>query len=316
MSSGVEGKGWEPLTPYVDTKSSASLWPPSRRASIATAVVVVLALVAGGAALASSGGDEPSGAPSSPEALTAAQIAQDRQAQSDLRNAVVAAKVMYTDSSTYAGADARGLGTIEPKLCYVSAATTSVANGAKCVSGKADASVSVRPSGQSWSAARLSESGTCFWISDGPNGTMYGSGLPCTGATAVGASTPDTFPGQAATATPPSANTEGCVDLARVMAASADARYHERLAARTPSLSLAIESALRAAGDWRIIAREFEAYPRIATGLRVGAARLEAATDALARGQNALGIRLFRSGAVSIGRSTTLIKHLEQASSC
>ena len=51
-----------------------------------------------------------------PTFLGARQRAQDRAAQSDLRNTLVAAKTMYTDVSSYAAADssATGLITVEP----------------------------------------------------------------------------------------------------------------------------------------------------------------------------------------------------------
>src|SRR3954465_6099373 len=65
-----------------------------------------------------------------PTFLGARTRAQNKAAQSDLRNALVAAKTMYTDSSTYAAADetaSTGLASVEPSLCYVAAATPSVA---------------------------------------------------------------------------------------------------------------------------------------------------------------------------------------------
>ncbi len=67
-----------------------------------------------------------------PTFLGARTRAQNRAAQSDLRNALVAAKTMYTDNSSYVGADssATGLVTVEPSLCYVAAGTTSVSTGA------------------------------------------------------------------------------------------------------------------------------------------------------------------------------------------
>src|SRR4029077_8440934 len=57
-----------------------------------------------------------------PTFLGARTRAQNRAAQSDLRNALVAAKTMYTDNSSYALANevaATGLVTVEPSLCYV-----------------------------------------------------------------------------------------------------------------------------------------------------------------------------------------------------
>ena len=122
-----------------------------------------------------------------PTFLGARERAQNRAAQSSLRNALVAAKTMYTDASDYSTADevaATGLPTVEPSLQYVGAAVPSTAN----------TMVSVQVSGANdeiWSGATLSESGDCYWITDnatGP-GTRYGTGTAatCTGADADGA---------------------------------------------------------------------------------------------------------------------------------
>ena len=62
-----------------------------------------------------------------PTFLGARTRAQNRAAQSDLRNALVAAKTMYTDASTYTGADATavtGLVSVEPSLNYSATAST------------------------------------------------------------------------------------------------------------------------------------------------------------------------------------------------
>jgi type IV pilus assembly protein PilA len=119
-----------------------------------------------------------------PTFLGARERAQNRAAQSSLRNALVAAKTMYTDVSDYSTADedlVTGLPTVEPSLTYVAAAAPSTSN----------TTVSVQVSGANdeiWSGATLSESGTCYWITDnatGP-GTRYGTGTAatCTGADA------------------------------------------------------------------------------------------------------------------------------------
>ena len=117
-----------------------------------------------------------------PTFLGARERAQNRAAQSSLRNALVAAKTMYTDVSDYSTATeaaATGLPTVEPSLTYVAAAVDSTSN----------TTVSVQVSGANseiWSGAVLSESGTCYWITDnatGP-GTRYGTG---TAATCAGA---------------------------------------------------------------------------------------------------------------------------------
>jgi type IV pilus assembly protein PilA len=113
-----------------------------------------------------------------PTFLGARGRAQDRAAQSSLRNALVAAKTIYTDNSTYTTATAVNLATVEPSLTFsADVASTGPTN------------VSVLPGAQVWSAAALSNSGTCFWIKDnaqGP-GTTFGSGATCTGTGALAA---------------------------------------------------------------------------------------------------------------------------------
>ena len=125
-----------------------------------------------------------------PTFLGARERAQNRAAQSDLRNTLVAAKTMYTDVSSYAGADssATGLITVEPSLDYVAAGTLSTV---------AVPSVSVSAAASDWAAARMSASGTCYWIEDVPTGasagTTYGStatAANCNGTNALGAALP------------------------------------------------------------------------------------------------------------------------------
>jgi type IV pilus assembly protein PilA len=120
-----------------------------------------------------------------PTFLGARERAQNRAAQSSLRNALVAAKTAYTDVSDYSTATDADLPAIEPSLQYEDAATPS--DGPNVVS--------VEAAGQVWSGAALADSGSCFWISDdatGP-GTQYGedpTGAACTGADAAGAGNP------------------------------------------------------------------------------------------------------------------------------
>src|ERR1700675_4445309 len=66
-----------------------------------------------------------------PTFLGARTRAQNRAAQSDLRNALVAAKTMYTDNSSYVlaiagvpGPPATGLYSVEPSLSYTAAVST------------------------------------------------------------------------------------------------------------------------------------------------------------------------------------------------
>ncbi len=96
-----------------------------------------------------------------PTFLGARTRAQNRAAQSDLRNALVAAKTMYTDNSSYAwrptspatGADS----TVEPSLNYIAGRDRSTV---------AAPSVSVGAAATTWAAARMSASGTCYGIRD------------------------------------------------------------------------------------------------------------------------------------------------------
>ena len=98
-----------------------------------------------------------------PTFLGARTRAQNRAAQSDLRNALVAAKVIYTDASSYSNAGTvSNMSAVEPALNYATTAAT--AN-----------QVMVISTATTFSAARLSASGYCFYISDNSaSGTTYG----------------------------------------------------------------------------------------------------------------------------------------------
>jgi type IV pilus assembly protein PilA len=117
-----------------------------------------------------------------PTFLGARERAQNRAAQSSLRNALVAAKTAYTDDGDYSGADtAAELDLIEPSLSYLGAAVPST--------GPTAVSVAVNAGGNLWSGAALSDSGDCFWIADDANGpgTTYDVGGACTGTGAQAA---------------------------------------------------------------------------------------------------------------------------------
>jgi len=123
-----------------------------------------------------------------PTFLGARQRAQNRAAQSSLRNALVAAKTAYTDTSDYTGADTSAeLVLIEPSLTYNDATTAST--------GPTVVSVAVTGTGNTiWSAASMSQSGSCYWIMDNAGasgtGTKYGTtatAANCTGTAAAAA---------------------------------------------------------------------------------------------------------------------------------
>jgi len=123
-----------------------------------------------------------------PTFLGARQRAQNRAAQSSLRNALTAAKVSFTDVDTYVNATSANLLAIEPSLTYNVTGTAST--GPNNVSVGPFTTNAASPN-DSWAAAALSDSGTCYWIKDvatSPGaGTFYGSGAICTATAAQGA---------------------------------------------------------------------------------------------------------------------------------
>jgi type IV pilus assembly protein PilA len=105
-----------------------------------------------------------------PTFLGARTRAQNRAAQSDLRNALVAAKTLYTDDSSYAGADAAGLATVETSIVFVDGAPATDGSNVGIATAAAELSDT------NWAAARQSQSGDCFYIAeDSTGGTTYGS---------------------------------------------------------------------------------------------------------------------------------------------
>jgi type IV pilus assembly protein PilA len=141
--------------------------------------VVVLVVAVGFILVAKRGGEEAASAAKSD--LTGASDAQDREAQSSLRNGLAAAKTAYTDTGSYAQVTPEALGEIEPSLTL-----TAGPSGDRFT-------VSVAVTEQSVGLAAMSTSGTCFWLRDDEagGGTTYGSGSPCTGQAALaGAASP------------------------------------------------------------------------------------------------------------------------------
>jgi len=116
-----------------------------------------------------------------PTFLGARQRAQNRAAQSSLRNALTAAKTIYTDTQSYTNATAAAMLTVEPSLSYAVAGTASTGQN----------NVSVNGNGGIFAAAALSASGTCYFIKEDLTvGVRYGSTATpasCTGTNAAGA---------------------------------------------------------------------------------------------------------------------------------
>jgi type IV pilus assembly protein PilA len=125
-----------------------------------------------------------------PTFLGARQRAQNRAAQSSLRNATAAAKTAFTDTDSYASiAGAANVGVltaVEPSLAF--------AYGAALSTGPKDVSYVVVANDQAqanqvWGAASLSDSGACFYILDIAAGTFGASAGP----PAVAGLTPGTY---------------------------------------------------------------------------------------------------------------------------
>lgn len=105
-----------------------------------------------------------------PTFLGAREKAQDRAAQSDLRNGLTAAKVFYVDGETYLDTDAATTAAayeaLEPSIDFDTVANTSTAK------------VGVLATDSTVLLTRESASGTFFCIADDTSGggTTYGSG--------------------------------------------------------------------------------------------------------------------------------------------
>jgi type IV pilus assembly protein PilA len=123
-----------------------------------------------------------------PTFLASRGKAQDKSAQSSLRNTLTAAKSIYADTNDYATATTGASGTLtkgEPTLTFV--ATGVASTGPTTVSINSGTSVST-----TFYAAAKSDGGLCYYIKDssGPSGTgtQYASGATsCDGTTAAGA---------------------------------------------------------------------------------------------------------------------------------
>ncbi len=116
-----------------------------------------------------------------PTFLGARSRAQIRAAQSDLRNTLVAAKTIYANNDSYAGATVATLTAVEAALTFQTAASTTATP---------IVSVVTTPTVGSWAAARMSATGTCYGIKDSTTtGTTYVTSLgTCTGDAAAAAS--------------------------------------------------------------------------------------------------------------------------------
>jgi type IV pilus assembly protein PilA len=120
-----------------------------------------------------------------PTFLGARARAQDRAAQSSLRNTVTSAKAIYTDKEDYADASVAALQSTEPALTFQTAAS----NDQNVVS----VSPGTAPS-QVFYAAVMSKSNTCWYVRDGVDpagnpGTTWAKGTSATNCTGAHART-------------------------------------------------------------------------------------------------------------------------------
>jgi type IV pilus assembly protein PilA len=123
-----------------------------------------------------------------PTFLGARNRANDRAAQSSLRNALTAAKTSFTDTSDYSGATAAVLHGIEPSLTFVVGAST----GFKVVSVVAPGAAAA-----TWWAEVKSKSGTCFGIEDksgAAGGTFYAGTTTALAAACTAPAADPSFP--------------------------------------------------------------------------------------------------------------------------
>jgi len=123
-----------------------------------------------------------------PTFLGARKRAQDRSAQSNLRNALTAAKAAFTDNDDFTTATVAVLTTAEPTLTFQAAVSTAPKE-ISIVSG--GYTTNAATTFDSWAGAVMSDSGTCFWIDDvSTSGGVAPTDLPGThfGSTATAAS--------------------------------------------------------------------------------------------------------------------------------
>jgi hypothetical protein len=108
-------------------------------------------------------------------------VADDMQAQANLRMALSAATTAFMEGGGFASASATELAALEPSFTYV--------DGSRPSSGPNE--ISVEATDQAWGAAVLSASGTCFYIRSVSTTQAYGRGDVCTGGAAMAATGAD-----------------------------------------------------------------------------------------------------------------------------
>jgi hypothetical protein len=110
------------------------------------------------------------------DAVAQVARAQDVAAQAALGRAVVVVRTLYAEQGSFEPA---GLADFDPSIDFTPGASTG------------PTSIAYRSDGDAFGVAIRSASGTCWWTKGDSSGTTtYGSGEPCTGQAALGASQP------------------------------------------------------------------------------------------------------------------------------
>jgi type IV pilus assembly protein PilA len=126
-----------------------------------------------------------------PTFLGARNRANDKAAQSGVRNALAAAKTCFTDDDSYQACDSGALANIETALTFVAGNVTSA--------DPSEVSVTVDDNTDPLTVIGLagySKSGTCFYLQDDPQGgstfdSAASDGTDCLGDDAIGAANPE-----------------------------------------------------------------------------------------------------------------------------
>ncbi len=117
-----------------------------------------------------------------PTFLGARNRANDKAAQSGVRNGVAAAKTCFTDDDSYQLCDGAALGAIETSLDFSVAVSNDPGEISVVVDDNTDPATVI-------GLAAYSKSGSCFYLQDDPqSGTTFGTGTgpDCDGADAIG----------------------------------------------------------------------------------------------------------------------------------
>ncbi len=122
-----------------------------------------------------------------PTFLGARSRAQDRAAESSLRNGLTSAKTIFTDQEDYTQATGVALKAVEPSLTFngTNVAATAASTGQNDVSVSSTTATKI-------AMAAWSKSGTCFFIADDSQagGTTFGSTPNATSTSCTATATP------------------------------------------------------------------------------------------------------------------------------